>query len=109
MKTKEMQLKIKRNNKPVSQEVKEHVKEYLVNHLPNYELVDVVRKSDHPEDDYLYMVSAKNNNGTYAVWTSWNETTGSLNFGHYGLEDLESCPKLFNEYFHRIAGENVED
>ena len=28
--------------------------------------------------------------GKYAVWTCWNETTQSLNFGHYDL-DLEDA------------------
>lgn len=41
------------------------------------------------------MVSAKKSNGTYAVWTAWNEATQSLNHGHYDLKSLEECEKGF--------------
>ena len=44
------------NLAPVPTEVVEHVKEYLIKRLPQYELIKVVRKSDHIDDDYLYMV-----------------------------------------------------
>ena len=92
------------NLAPVPTEVVEHVKEYLVKRLPQYELIEVVRKSDHIDDDYLYMVSAKHReNGTYAVWTCWNEDWKSLNFGHYCLASEDGCEEVFNEFFHSIS------
>ena len=92
----------KRNLAPVPTEVFAHVKKYLLMRLPQYELVKIIRASDHIEDDYLYMVSAKHKeNGTYTVWTCWNESTQSLNFGHYGLSE-DGCEEIFNEFFYSI-------
>lgn len=72
---------------------------YFREHLPHYAVLTVSRKSLHPDDGYLYIVSAKNErDGTYAVWTSWNEKTRSLNYGHYGIRSLEACEKLKREY-----------
>ena len=96
---------IKRFNEPVPQEVKENVKKYLEkNNLG--ELVDVMRHSDHPDDNYLYHVIAKRND-SYSCWTSWNETTQSLNFGHYNLVSEEVAREICDEYFYKITGENV--
>ena len=93
----------KLNLAPVPTEVIEHVKDYLAENLPQYELIKVVRKSDHIDDDYLYMVSAKHrNNDTYATWTCWNESCNSLNCGHYGLVSEDVCEEVFNEFFHSI-------
>jgi hypothetical protein len=98
---------IKRNNTPVPQNVKENVKKYLEeNNLG--ELVDVMRASDHPEDNYLYHIIAKKRD-TYSMWTSWNETTQCLNFGHYGLESEEQAREIHKEFFFRMYGENVID
>ena len=110
-------MKIKRNLAPVSEEVKENVKKYLEeNNLG--ELVDVMRASDHPEDHYLYHVIAKkfnekkyfhNGDWNYSIFTSWNETTQCLNFGHYNLESIERALEIHAEFFHRIEGQNVID
>ena len=101
---------IHRNLTPVPTEVVEHIKEYLNKNLPQYELLKVVRKSDHPADSYLYMVSAKKrNDDEFAVWTCWNETTKSLNFGHYGLISEKVCEDIFKEFFHSISGPLVVD
>ena len=101
---------IRRNREQVPAEVVEHVKEYLAKNLPQYELLKVVRQSDHPDDHYLYMISAKKRNADeYAAWTCWNETTLSLNFGHYGLVSEAICEEIFNEFFHRISGPLVID
>ena len=43
----------------VSVEVIEDVKAYFKEHLPKYAVLKVRRKSYHPDDSYLYMVSAK--------------------------------------------------
>lgn len=53
-----------------------------------------------PDDDYLYMVSAKKDDGTFAVWTSWNEAIQSLNYGHYDLSSVEDCERLFNKFYY---------
>lgn len=58
------------------------------------------KKSYHPDDSHLYMVSAKKGDGTYAVWTSWNQKTESLNHGHYGLQSEEACEKIMDEFYH---------
>lgn len=81
-------------------EVIEVVKAYFKEHLPKYDVLRVSRKSYHPDDSYLYMVSAKKDNGTYAVWTCWNESTKNLNHGHYGLASEEDCEKLMNEFYY---------
>ena len=75
------------------------VKEYLEEHLPLYSVVDIGNKSAYPEDNYLFMVSAKKEDGFYAVWTCWNQQTKSLNHGQYGLTSHDECVKIFEEYF----------
>ena len=79
--------------------VREHVELYFKNHLPQYTVLDIRRKSCHPDDDYLWMVSAKKADNSFAVWTSWNETTQSLNFGHYNLSTIEECERVFEEFY----------
>lgn len=76
-----------------------NIQKYFQQKLPNYEVVKVRQKSCYEEDSYLYMVTAKKNTGSYAVWTSWNEKTQSLNHGHYDLVDLESSERIMNEFF----------
>ena len=73
---------------------------YLKEHLPGYTVLKVRKKSYHPDDSHLYMVSAKKDDGTYAVWTSWNQKTESLNHGHYGLQSEEACKKVMDEFYH---------
>lgn len=89
------------NHTPVPAEVVEHVKEYLAAELSEYELVEVLRASEHPEDDYLYMVIAKGK-CWYSVWTCWNEKTHVLNYGHYGIESHEKARTIAAEYYHKI-------
>lgn len=51
--------------------------------VENYNLVSVRQKLT---ETYIYRVMARHKTtGKYAVWTCWNETTQSLNFGHYNL------------------------
>lgn len=76
-----------------------HIKEYFQLKLPQYEVLEVRRKSVYPEDSYLFMVSAVKEDGTYAVWTSWNESTQCLNYGHYDLQSHEDCEKVFAKSF----------
>lgn len=76
-----------------------HVEIYFMKHLPQYSVLTVSRKSLHPNDGYLYIVSAKNErNNTYAVWSCWNERIQSLNHGNYGIKSLKDCEKLVKEY-----------
>lgn len=79
-------------------EAREHVEFYFKENLPQYTVLEIRRKSSHPDDGYLFMVSAKKDDGTYAVWTSWNESTLSLNHGHYNIKSLEDCEKVIKEY-----------
>lgn len=80
-------------------DVTKHIEEYLAEHLPTYKLKEVRRKSAYPEDDYLYMVIGQKDTGEYAVWTSWNESTRSLNHGHYMLKSYEACTKIMDENY----------
>lgn len=81
-------------------QVRKNVEEYLKKHLPQYTVLEIRKKSVFPEDNYLFMVSAINEkDGTYAVWTCWNETSQSLNYGHYNLQTLEECEQLFEEFY----------
>lgn len=81
-------------------EVRKHVEGYFKKYLPQYTVTDLRRKSYHPDDDYLYMVFARKDNGEYAAWTSWNDDVQSLNFGHYNLQSVEDCEKIFEEFYY---------
>ena len=81
-------------------QVRKNVEEYFKKHLPQYAVLEIRKKSVFLEDNYLFMVSAINEkDGTYAVWTCWNETSQSLNYGHYNLQTLEECEQLFEEFY----------
>ena len=81
-------------------DVLEQVERYFAENLPKYKVLEIRRQSYHPEDDYLYMVSAKKDDGTYAVWTCWNQSIKSLNCGHYDLSSEEDCEKVMDgSYF----------
>lgn len=73
---------------------------YLSKHLNDYILSKITRLSSHPDDDYLYIVKALNTKTLkYAVWTSWNTTTQSLNYGHYDLTE-EKAEEVIKEFKH---------
>ena len=82
-------------------EVREHVELYFKENLPKYTVLEIRQKSSHPDDSHLFMVSAKKGDGTYAVWTGWNELNQSLNHGHYDLKSAEECENIFEEFFYR--------
>ena len=82
-------------------EVRDHVEQYFKEHLPKYTVLEIRKKSYHPDDACFYMVSAKKEDGTYAVWTSWNEQVHSLNYGHYDLVSVEDCEQIFAEFYFR--------
>ena len=50
--------------------VREHIELYFKENLPQYTVLEIRRKSSHPDDTHLFMVSAKKSNGIYAVWSS---------------------------------------
>lgn len=79
-------------------EVRKHVDLYFKEHLPQYTVLEIRRKSNHPDDAHLWMVSAMKSDGTYAVWTGWNEAVQSLNHGHYDLKNLADCKRIFDEH-----------
>lgn len=84
----------------VYKEVERNIKEYFRENLPRYEVLKIRKKSYHPDDAHLYMVSAKKNDGSYGVWTGWNDKTRSLNHGHYDLKDLEACDAIMDEFYY---------
>ena len=57
-----------------------------------YDFIFVLRKSLHPDDDYLYVVIAqKKDKEEYAFWSSYNDYFHTLNHGHYGYTDFNKC------------------
>ena len=82
-------------------DVIDSVIDYLHNSMnDNYQLELVTRLSSHADDYYLYIVMAKHKvTNEYAVWTSWNTTTKSLNFGHYNLT-REQADAVVKEFKH---------
>lgn len=96
----------------VPNDVKEHIRQYFneSSGLENYEFVEAQRSSNHPDDIYLYEVIGKNiNNGKYAVWTRWNESTQCLNCGHYNLDTLAEAIKVADEYYYDFDRESINN
>lgn len=85
--------------------VRDHVFEYIKNgELKNYEPIYICRKSNHPDDSYLYSVIAQDSrDGSYACWSTWNENTQSLNHGHYSLNSYLDAKKVLNETYFDIT------
>ena len=76
------------------------IKVYFAEHLPQYDPVDIRKKSFHPDDAHLYMVAARKKDGkAYAVWTGWNELLKTLNHGHYDLPDLNACGEIMDDFY----------
>ena len=89
-------------------DVVQHVYDYFEEHLPLYTVFEVKRKSYDPDDDYLFMVAAKKQDGSYAVWISWNESIRSLNHGHYNLPDMKACAEIMTEYQNARSTDDAE-
>lgn len=90
-----------------SKEVRERVEEYFKKELPQYSVQAVIKESQHPVDDYLYMVIAvrKNPNqmrhygfGDWCCWTTWNDSTQVLNGGHYDLDNYSEALNICTKY-----------
>ena len=86
-------------NMKIGLEVMKQVKLYFKENLPKYTVLKIRQKSCHPDDSHLYMVSAKKDDGTYAVWTSWNQKLKSLNHGHYDLQNEKDCEQVMDEFY----------
>ena len=80
-------------------QVRKNVEQYFQKHLPSYTVLEIRKKSVYLEDNYLFMVSAIKEDGSFAVWTCWNETTQCLNYGHYDLQSMDDCEKVFKESY----------
>lgn len=94
------------NDELVSTETIQRVRDYFDANLPQYNVLVVNRASEHPEDKHLYIVIAikKGRDDDYAVWTAWNDSIQTLNYGHYGIATAEEAVVVYNEYFHKIRG-----
>ena len=81
----------------VPAEVEKTVKEHL--DKMGYDLHAIHYKSSHPEDEHLFIVvGKKKSSNIYDFWTCWNQTTESLNHGHYGYDDPVKALEAAREY-----------
>ena len=92
--------------KEIPKEVVAHITAYFSDNLPKYSVMEVLPASAYTEDSRFYMVIAKRKKspmnkffGEYACWTSWNELTKSLNFGHYDLPSIQAAREICQEFF----------
>lgn len=95
----------------VPESVRKSVDEYFEasNGLKNYEPIAVGHVND--ADDYLYIVLARQiRGGKWAVWTCWNESTKSLNFGHYDMSE-DAAMRLFLDphYDHKPTEDRLSE
>lgn len=84
----------------IPKEVESNIEEYFKENLPRYEVLKIRKKSYHPDDAHLYMLAAKKDDGTFAVWTGWNDRLRSLNHGHYDLKDLKTCDAIMDNFYY---------
>ena len=82
---------MKRDIMEVTQRVAKYFKENLS--LSKYEVEMVIRYSNHPDDNHLFMVLAEKENGTYTSWSCWNDDFCSLNSGHYDYKNKKDALK----------------
>jgi hypothetical protein len=94
------------NLAPIPDKVVSSVTDYLNKECPNYEICHIFRNSNHPEDELLYSVTARNiSDGTYACWSTWNEGREVLNAGHYHMDSEKECIDILKELYNDITGE----
>ena len=83
--------------------VLEMVIDYFKESDLKYEPISVRPYSEFEGDNYLYCVLAKYignadfKQNTYAVWTCFNTSTNSMNYGHYDMSYEDAC-KFFIDY-----------
>lgn len=76
----------------VPKSVWDHVYDYFDKKLKSYEVIDVIKSSSHPMDNYLYMVVAYHvPSGSWTFWSCWNDKMRSLNHGHYDISDYDDA------------------
>lgn len=90
---------------PIPDKVIASIENYIANNFPNMHVCHIYRKSNHPEEHYLYMVIATKNDGTFSCWSSWNEITDSLNCGHYNLKSEQEGISILKDLFNDITDE----
>lgn len=98
----------KPNVSPVPMTVAKDVAAYFEQSsgLTNYTPVKICRVSNDPEDAHLYAVVGYNSKtDQYACWTSWNQSSQSLNYGHYNLSSEQSAVDIIKERFNDISDE----
>ena len=81
----------------VPESVRKNVDKYFAegHGLTNYEPIAVGQHRGKGEAEYIYVVLARQiRGGEWAVWTCWNESTQSLNYGHYNLTEQQAM-RLF--------------
>ena len=81
----------------VPEQVRKNVDKYFAegHGLANYEPIAVGRTLGN--DGYLYVVLGRQIRGSkWAVWTCWNESTQSLNYGHYDMFEDEAMRLFLN-------------
>lgn len=81
----------------------EHVRDYFKRNEMDYDLQEII-PSKNPYDHYLFIVIAKKRNypdylksmgfGPWTVWSTWNERTQSLNYGHYDILNYDKAYAL---------------
>lgn len=92
---------------PIGQDVFETLNSYLKSKMPEYRVLNIYRKSNHPEDNYLYSVVGYNvNNNTFCCWSSWNMSLATLNNGHYMLNSQSDAIAILQEQFNDITDES---
>lgn len=102
-------------NKQTINTIKEDVNDYFKRNNLNYSTVLVQQ-----EDDYIYNVFAYNiSRDNYTYWSTWNNSTKSLNHGSYDLSYEEGLLKMAsvvlskshdyieNEHFFNLVGEDA--
>lgn len=74
------------------------------NDIPGFTPLKACRHSNHPEDSYLYSVIAKkDNDGSYACWSTFNGSTKSMNCGHYNLSSENDAIDVIKQNFFDIT------
>ncbi len=77
---------------------------YFRNGIDGFTLLKVCRHSNHPEDNYLYSVIARKDiDGSYACWSIFNDSTKSMNGGHYNLASEEDALSIIRDHFFDIT------
>ena len=90
-------------NENIKGEVFHNIEEYFRENNMNYTTFEIFKKSNHPSDDYLFMVVAINlKTKDYAVWTMWNDDRQLLSHGHYDIESLDDCLEIIETHTYLI-------